>query len=134
MTTNVEDIRNQFESSPFFAYIGFEVIQFEEGNVRLKLNIEKHMLNINGTLHGGIHATMLDTILGIVIRSLTKARVVTTSLTVHYLGSLSSGEIYAEAKILQEGYKTAFAEGEIKDSAGNLIAKGTGVFKLIRDE
>lgn len=134
MTTNVEDIRNQFESSPFFAYIGFEVIQFEEGNVRLKLNIEKHMLNINGTLHGGIHATMLDTILGIVIRSLTKARVVTTSLTVHYLGSLSAGEIFAEAKVLQQGYKTAFAEGEIKDSAGNLIAKGTGVFKLIRDE
>ncbi|MFJ7677890.1 PaaI family thioesterase [Peribacillus sp. NPDC097206] len=134
MTTNVEDIRNQFESSPFFAYIGFEIIRFEEGNVLLKLNIEKHMLNVNGTLHGGIHATMLDTILGIVIRSLTKARVVTTSLTVHYLGSLSSGEIYAEAKILQEGYKTAFAEGEIKDSAGNLIAKGTGVFKLIRDE
>ena len=134
MTTNVEDIRNQFESSPFFAYIGFEIVQFEEGNVRLKLNIENHMLNINGTLHGGIHATMLDTILGIVIRSLTKARVVTTSLTVHYLGSLSAGEIYAEAKILQEGYKTAFAEGEIKDSDGNLIAKGTGVFKLIRDE
>ncbi|MFJ7832468.1 PaaI family thioesterase [Peribacillus sp. NPDC097197] len=134
MTTNVEDIRNQFESSPFFAYIGFEVIQFEEGNVRLKLNIEEHMLNVNGTLHGGIHATMLDTILGIVIRSLTKARVVTTSLTVHYLGSLSAGEIFAEAKVLQQGYKTAFAEGEIKDSAGNLIAKGTGVFKLIRDE
>ena len=134
MTTNVENIRNQFESSPFFSYIGFKIVRFEEGNVRLKLNIEKHMLNVNGSLHGGIHATMLDMILGIVIRSLTKARVVTTSLTVHYLGSMSAGEIFAEAKVLQHGYKTAFAEGEIKDSTGNLIAKGTGVLKLIRDE
>jgi acyl-CoA thioesterase len=47
---------------------------------------------------------------------------------------MSSGEIFAEAKVLQQGYKIAFTEGEIKDSNGNIIAKGTGIFKLIRDK
>ncbi|MGE7765462.1 PaaI family thioesterase [Peribacillus sp. NPDC096540] len=134
MSVKVEDIRNLFESSSFFSHIGFEIVRFEEGNVLLKLNIEDHLLNVNGTLHGGIHATMLDTILGMVTRSVTKSKVVTTSLTVHYLSSMSSGELFAEAKVLQQGYKIAFTEGEIKDSKGNIIAKGTGVFKLIRDK
>ncbi|MBR8644750.1 PaaI family thioesterase [[Brevibacterium] frigoritolerans] len=114
--------------------MGFEIIRFEEGNVTIKLNIEEHLLNVNGTLHGGIHATMLDTILGMVTRSVTKSKVVTTSLTVHYLASISSGELFAEAKVLQKGYKIAFTEGEIKDAEGNIIAKGTGIFKIIRDK
>ncbi|MDQ7861867.1 hypothetical protein RCO48_15550 [Peribacillus frigoritolerans] len=41
---------------------------------------------------------MLDTILGMVTGSVTKSKVVTTSLTVHYLASISSGELFAEAK------------------------------------
>jgi uncharacterized protein (TIGR00369 family) len=134
LLVTVEDIRKRFESNPFFLHIGFEIIQFEEGKVTIKLNIEEYLLNVNGTLHGGVHATMLDTILGMVTRSVTKAKVVTTNLTVHYLASISGGEIFAEAKVLQEGHKLAFTEGEIKDTKGNTIAKGIGTFKLIRDE
>ena len=77
---------------------------------------------------------MLDTVLGMAVRSVTKASVVTTNLNIHYLASLSTSEIYAEAKVLQAGYKTAFAEGVIKDSNGKIIAKGVGQFKVIRDE
>lgn len=134
MPVTVEDIRKKFENNPFFSHIGFEIVQFEEGNVIIKLNIKENLLNVNGTLHGGVHATMLDNILGMVTRSVTKARVVTTNLTVHYLASMSEGEIFAEAKVLQQGYKLAFTEGEIKDSKGNVIAKGIATFKLIRDK
>jgi uncharacterized protein (TIGR00369 family) len=134
LLVTAEDIRKKFESNPFFLHIGFEIIRFEEGKVTIKLNIEEYLLNVNGTLHGGVHATMLDTILGMVTRSVTKAKVVTTNLTVHYLASISGGEIFAEAKVLQQGYKLAFTEGEIKDPKGNTIAKGIGTFKLIRDE
>lgn len=134
MPITVEDIREKFEENPFFMHIGFEIVRFEEGNVNIKLDVKEHLLNINGTLHGGVHATMLDYILGMVTRSVTKAKVVTTNLTVHYLSSISQGEIFAEAKVLQEGYKLAFTEGEIKDGQGNILAKGIGTFKLIRDK
>jgi acyl-coenzyme A thioesterase PaaI-like protein len=56
------------------------------------------------------------------------------NLTVHYLAGMSVGEIFAEAKILQQGHKFVFVEGEIKDAKGNVIAKGIGTFKLIRYE
>jgi acyl-CoA thioesterase len=134
LPVTVEDIRKSFEGSSFLSHMGIEIVRFEEGNVVLKLNIEDYLLNVNQTLHGGVHATMLDTILGMIVRSVSKTRVTTTNLTIHYLDSLSAGEIFAEAKVLKLGYKIAFAEGEIKDSNGNVIAKGTGTFKLIRSK
>lgn len=134
MKVTLEDVRKDFENSPFFSYIGFQIIYFEEGNVRVKLTIEESLLNTNGTLHGGVYATMLDFILGMVIRSVTKTRCVTTNLTTHYLASMSAGEIFAEAKVVQQGYKLAVVEGEIKDIKENVIAKGIGTFKLIRGE
>jgi uncharacterized protein (TIGR00369 family) len=134
LPVTVEDIRQSFEGSSFLSHMGIEIVRFEEGNVVLKLNIEDYLLNVNKTLHGGVHATMLDTILGMIVRSVSKTRVTTTSLTIHYLDSLSAGEIFAEAKVIKLGYKIAFAEGEIKDANGNVIAKGTGTFKLIRDK
>jgi uncharacterized protein (TIGR00369 family) len=130
----VEEIKKNFEGSLFFSYIGFEVVHFEENHAILKLRIKDELLNVNGRLHGGVHASMLDTVLGMAVRSVTKASVVTTNLNIHYLASLSTSEIYAEAKVLQAGYKTAFAEGVIKDSNGKIIAKGVGQFKVIRDE
>lgn len=133
MPVTVEEIRQSFEGSSFLSHMGIEIVRFEEGNVVLKLNIEDYLLNVNKTLHGGVHATMLDTILGMTVRSVSKTRVTTTSLTIHYLDSLSAGEIFAEAKVLKLGYKIAFAEGEIKDANGHVIAKGTGSFKLIRN-
>ncbi len=134
MEVTLEDVRKDFENSPFFSYIGLQIIYFEEGNVKVKLTIEESLLNTNGTLHGGVYATMLDFILGMVIRSVTKTRCVTTNLTTHYLASMSTGEIFAEAKVVQQGYKLAVVEGEIKDIKDNVIAKGIGTFKLIRGE
>jgi uncharacterized protein (TIGR00369 family) len=128
----VQDIRESFESSPFFNHMGIEIIHFEEHSVKIKLTIKEHVLNANGTLHGGVHATMLDFIQGMLLRSITKTRCATLNLNTQYLAAISEGDIFAEANVLQLGYKLAFLEGEIKDSFGKILAKGTGTFKVIR--
>lgn len=134
MPVTVKDIQKSFENSPFFSHMGFEVFRFEEEAIVLKLKTDHYLLNANGDLHGGVHASMLDTIMGMVIRAATKTRVMTLNLTIQYPSSVSSAELFAEAKILRKGYQTVFAEGEMKASDGKVIAKGVGTFKLIRDQ
>lgn len=129
----VEEIRRRFEISPFFSHIGFEVIKFEEENVLLKLTIDQHLLNVNDTLHGGVHATMLDFVLGMVIQSKTLTRCATINLNINYLAPSTSGDIFAKGRILQQGYRTVTAEAELFDSHEMLLAKGVGTFKLIRN-
>lgn len=134
MAILVHDIRESFEDSPFFNHMGIEILHFEENAVKIKLTIKEYVLNANGTLHGGVHATMLDYAQGMLLRSITKTKCMTVNLSTQYFAGISEGDIFAEAKVLQLGYKLAFLEGEIKDSTGRLLAKGTGTFKIIRDE
>jgi len=133
LTKLIEDVRKSFESSPFFSHIGFEIIEFEEGNVLLKLPIRNQLLNANDSLHGGVHATMLDLVLGMAIRSTTKTRCTTISLNINYLSPSTEGVVYATGKIMKQGYLTVVAEGEMKDENGEFLAKGMGTYKLIRD-
>ncbi|KHE66668.1 PaaI family thioesterase [Halobacillus sp. BBL2006] len=132
MTTTLEEVRESFETSPFFEHIGFEIDRFEAGDVILKLTVHDKLLNANGKLHGGVHASMIDIILGMAIRSTTKTRCTTISLNTHYLASLSNGTVMAKGRILQQGYKIVTAEGELYDDRGEMIAKGMGSYKLLR--
>ncbi len=77
---------------------------------------------------------MLDLILGMTIRSTTKTRCTTINLNVNYLNPVSQGHLSAKGKILQKGYRTVAAEGELFNEEGKMIAKGTGTFKLIRED
>ncbi|MEK3805352.1 PaaI family thioesterase [Bacillus sp. FSL H8-0547] len=130
---DVKEIRRSFEESPFFQHMGIDIVHFEENEVKIKLEMKEYVLNANGTLHGGVHATMLDYVQGMLLRSVSKTRCATMNSSIQYLAPSTEGEIYAEGKILQLGYKTAFMEGEIRDSEGKLLAKGSGTFKLIRE-
>ena len=44
--------------------IGFEITEFTEGNCVVELPITEEHLNAGGVVHGGLHATMLDTAMG----------------------------------------------------------------------
>ncbi|MFZ0369134.1 MAG: PaaI family thioesterase [Halobacillus sp.] len=134
MTKTIDEVRESFEASPFFSHIGFEIIHFEEGNVLLNLPIQEKLFNVNGTLHGGVHATMLDLIIGMAIRSTTKTRCTTMNLNINYLAPSAGGSVTAKGRILQQGYRIVTAEGELYDGEGTMLAKGIGTYKLIRDE
>lgn len=84
-----------------------------------------------GMGHGGIIATLLDEAMGKVCR-FRDVRAVTAELTVQYLKPVKVDE-----EIVVEGFETdqkgrnLFLAGEIRNSAGELLAKGTGRFVVI---
>lgn len=129
----LQNIRVSFEKSPFFSYMGFEIIDFQEDKVLIKLEINEHLLNVNETLHGGVHGAMLDQVLGMKTQITTKAKCATINLNINYLAPSTEGTIFATAKIVQQGYRIVTAEGEIYDEQGKTLAKAIGTFKLFRD-
>jgi uncharacterized protein (TIGR00369 family) len=84
-----------------------------------------------GMAHGGIIATLLDEAMGKVCR-FREVRAVTAELRVQYLKPVKLDE-----EIVVEGYETdikgrnLFLVGEIRNSAGEVLAKGTGRFVVI---
>lgn len=84
-----------------------------------------------GMAHGGIIATLLDEAMGKVCR-FREVRAVTAELTVQYLKPVKVDE-----EIVVEGYESdvkgrnLFLVGEIRNSAGEVLAKGTGRFVVL---
>lgn len=128
-----KELQERLEANLFFSKIGFEVIHFEEDNVLLKLPFNEDLLNLSETLHGGVHATMLDWLFGMMIRLKTQARCATLNLNMNYLRASASDDIYAKGRIVQAGYRLITIEGEVFDEEENVLAKGIATFKVIRD-
>ena len=84
-----------------------------------------------GMGHGGIIALLLDEVMGKVCR-FREVRAVTAELAVQYLKPVKVNE-----EIIVEGYETEvkgrnlFLVGEIRNNAGDMLARGTGRFVVI---
>ncbi|WP_066308608.1 PaaI family thioesterase [Bacillus sp. FJAT-29814] len=126
------EFQQRLENNPFFKHIGFEFIKEEGSEIVLKLPLKQDLLNTNKTLHGGVHASILDAVQTVVLRNLYKCSVSALNLDVHYFAPSVSGNLFARAKVLQQGYKLATVEAKITDEQQQLIAKGTGVYKIAR--
>jgi uncharacterized protein (TIGR00369 family) len=88
-----------------------------------------------GMAHGGIIATLLDEAMGKVCR-FRDARAVTAELSVQYLRPVSvRDEIVVEGweESEQKG-RNLFHAGEIRNSAGDLLARGKARFVIMGDE
>ncbi|WGI23197.1 PaaI family thioesterase [Amylibacter sp. IMCC11727] len=113
--------------------IGFDIVEWEQDHAKLHLQLATKHGNRYGIPHGGIHATLLDTCMGFAgcytgDRE-TPQLAMTLSLTVQYLSRPKGTLLIATGRKTGGGRKTFFAEGDITDDTGELIAKGTGTFR-----
>ena len=125
-------MREIYENSPFNKYIGLKLEKFEVGAVVYSLKTTPSHLNVNQAVHGGVFFSMLDSVTGATIRSITKQPIVTVNMSIHYFAPAKSGEtLTASAKVIQQGKSIVTAEGVIEDSIGKVLAKSIGTFKII---
>jgi uncharacterized protein (TIGR00369 family) len=88
----------------------------------------------SGFIHGGIIATVLDEVMSKVSR-FHDVRAVTAELNIEYLKPVRVG-----AELTVEGFNTRregrqlYHEGEIRDAAGTLLARGRGRFVVVDAE
>lgn len=130
MTTEYATLEERFNASPFFSHLGFKLVQESEDEIELELPIKNHLINTNGTVHGGVYATMLDNIMSIAVRNKVNKDIVTVNLNINYFQAIQEGVLIGRAKILQQGYRIVTCEGEVTNEHGDVLAKSTGVFKV----
>lgn len=125
------DLREQ--SYPLEAHLGYALTQWETDRAVVELPLAPHLANRQGLPHGGVHATLLDTAMGYAGCYTGDAdapqMALTLSLTVTYLSRPKGVRLIAEARRTGGGKSTFFAEAEVRDDLGELIATATGVFR-----
>ncbi|MEL0083259.1 MAG: PaaI family thioesterase [Gammaproteobacteria bacterium] len=113
-----------------------EVETIEPGFARIRYPFNLEWCNPRGSLQGGMFAVFLDEVMGYaMIGSHPKLDTLwtTTSLNINYLRPIT-GEAIAEGRVIREGSRTVYLEGEILTADGKLAAKGTSnMLILTRD-
>ena len=112
--------------APIGALLGFDIAEIEPGRVSMTLPPGDHMANLNGVMHGGMMATLLDSVMGCAVHSTVPlGRGYTTlEIKVNYLRAITaaSGLITAIGQVVHGGRQMAVAEARATDAAGQLCA------------
>lgn len=122
---------------PIGALLGFRVLEVGDGELRFALTPDERHYNPIGTVHGGIVCTLLDSALGCAVHTTLAAGVGYTSieLKVSYLRpvGLDSGELVAHGWVVKPGRRVAFAEGDVRDGGGRIVATASSSLLIIGD-
>jgi uncharacterized protein (TIGR00369 family) len=118
------------EEVTFSRHIGAKVEEVEPGRSVITIDVKDIHLNGAGTLHGGVYASLIDTAMGLSVLALVGVRTATIEMNVHFLGAVGDGRLTCQSQVVHRTRRTATAEAKVHDSEGNLVAMGTGAFRV----
>ncbi|WP_224279841.1 PaaI family thioesterase [Nocardioides lacusdianchii] len=109
--------------------LGMRFTEVDPGRVVMALTTQPDFSNPHGTVHGGVTATLLDSVMGCAVHSTLPAGVgyTTLELKVNYIraAGLDGQLLTGEGRTVHVGRRTATAEGSITDAQGKLVGHAT---------
>ena len=131
MTKALDYARDYHKRIPFIELIGLETIELKDGVARLALKLRPELMNSFGTAHGGVLMTLLDVALCQAARTQhpDSQGVMTIDMSTSFLAA-GLGRLLAEGRVLKPGRATIFAEAEIRNEDGALVAKSLGTVRV----
>jgi uncharacterized protein (TIGR00369 family) len=120
------------EDLEFTDHLGFRTLGMQDGAFVIDLDLERRHMSRADRAHGGVLFSMLDTALGrAVIEELPPGRgCATVELKINYFRPVQRGRIRASGRCVQRTKSLAYAEGDIVNEEGKLLARATGTFFL----
>ena len=120
--------------SPYHGLLGIHVTHWENGLARLECRLLPHHANRSGIAHGGVALSMLDqagAFAGLFCPIPGRTRsAVTLDLDCRFTGQAQIGTLLlAEGKLVTAGRNVFFAQSEVRDEAGTLIAFGASTHR-----
>ncbi|MCZ2860048.1 PaaI family thioesterase [Blastococcus sp. VKM Ac-2987] len=116
----------------FAGRLGAHPESAEDGSARMTFEVTDEHLNPAGTLHGGVLATLVDTAMGLAVRTTTDEGEVpaTSQLTVTYLRPGTPGSLEVTARLRTRGEHLTICEADVEQE-GKALAHAVATFALL---
>jgi uncharacterized protein (TIGR00369 family) len=109
--------------------LGYHIVEVSQGRVVAAAEPHAGQLNPSGTVHGGLAATLLDSCMGLAIRSMLDKGFAQTTLEfkISFVRPITpqTGRVMAEGNVITCGRRIGTAEGKLTDKDGRVLAHGT---------
>ncbi|ADU51554.1 thioesterase superfamily protein [Thermaerobacter marianensis DSM 12885] len=122
------------DAIPFRRHVGIRVVEAGGGRAVLVLPARPEVGNRFGNVHGGALATLVDGAMSNAILSRLPAhdRIGgTVELSIRFLEP-ATGDVRAEGRVLRVGGRIAFAQADVWDERGRMVATAQGSYVLHR--
>ena len=110
-------------------FLGLDISYADETCV-VEFEIRDFMFNPQGSLHGGVIATVLDISMGHLLQR-TDGAGMTLEMKTQYLRPVTSGRVRCEARFLKRGRSVNYLESRMSDANGKLAAVATSTWQLL---
>jgi uncharacterized protein (TIGR00369 family) len=115
---------------PIAVLLGFAPVEVEEGRAVFAANPDERHYNPIGVVHGGLAATVLDSVMGCAVHTTLAAGegYTTLELKVNFTRPITrdTGRVLAEGTVVHRGGRVATAEGRVTaEAGGKLLAHAT---------
>ena len=130
-------VDGEIPAPPIAALLDYGPTSFEPGRAVFEHVPNECTYNPLGVVHGGVAATLLDTVMACAIHTLLPIQTAYTTLElkINYVRPITvdTGRVEAIGQVLHQGKRTALAEGKLVDSRGKLLAHGSTTCLLLAD-
>lgn len=132
MTEKINWLRDE-EPSGYQKLIGYEVTDWREGYAEMALPVRQELTNRAGDLHGGVLATLVDSVGGFAgcfcnVEGNVR-RCLTLTMSTSFVGPVKGGTIKAIGQKQGGGRRVFFSSVRIVNEDGSLIATGEGTYR-----
>ena len=123
------------QNSPAAETLGKRVLatDAERGYIKASFVAGDNFINRGGRVFGGFLAAMLDTLCGHAVRLTHRepnTPQVTLELKTSFIGRADKGTLVGEGWVRHRGKSIAFAEAELRNEAGEVVARGSATLKV----
>lgn len=120
------------QTTPFNRWFGARALSRSVGAAEYELIVTPRLANRRGVAHGGAVTSLLDSALGSAVVSGIEPEewCATLQLSVQFREPVRLGRIVCQGRMVKRGRHAAFAEGEVKDTEGSVLAVGNGTWYI----
>lgn len=121
--------------SPHLRALGINLVEIGKRHAVMSVVVEERHGNYLGSAHGGLIASLVDTVCFFPQPLLPSGRhAATTSLTINYIKTAQIGEqLMARAELLHLGRRTASLTVQVTGRDGQLIAHGCATLSVLKE-
>jgi uncharacterized protein (TIGR00369 family) len=118
-----DDDESNGAAGGFAERLGVQDPEADDGRAHLRFEAGEEHLNPAGTVHGGVLATLVDTAMGLAVRSATGDEDVpaTSQLTVTYLRPGKPGALEVSAQVRTRGEHLTVCDADVRQDGRDLV-------------
>ena len=131
----IATVLDRFPTPECARTLGLEILEADPPAGRVKIAFEgrREFCNPRGFVQGGFLAAMLDDCMGpaVLIHTDGAAFPTTINLNVSFLAPACPGRLIGEGRIVQLGKTICFAEADLTDAAGVIVARASASLRIV---